>query len=313
MRVTPSILFRQALADLSRTRERLSVSQEQAASGLRINRPSDDPVGAGAVRMLESARRASEQFERNATRARARVSASETAVAESVDLLIRARELALQGANGTLDAGGRAQIAVEIESLHAALLAEANGSFDGARIFAGHSSDTAPFVASGPFPPLPPAPSVAFVGDSNPIEVEIEEGVTVPVSFDGARIFQGDGDGDGFPDAGREDLFAVLGDLRDALVTNDPVATAALLPRLDAGLDQLQTERTRMGAVETRLEVASARLAGRGVDLEKRISEIQDADLAEVVSRMVREETALQASLETMSRILSPTLMDFLR
>jgi flagellar hook-associated protein 3 FlgL len=312
MRVTTSMLFRNALSDLNRVRTRMAASQEQAATGLRINRPSDDPAGAGRVHLLESSLEELRQFERTISATRARVSANETAIANSENLLVRARELAVQGANGTLDATSRMDLAQEIEGLHASLLSEANARFGGGHVFSGFSSDVAPFSAAGTFGAPPAAPVVSFVGDSNEIQVDIEAGVQVSASFDGRRIFLGDGDGDGLPDAGREDLFAVLTDLRNALMLDDPAATAAALPRLDLGIDQLLAERTRVGSVEARLLAAEQRVAERSVDLEVHLSKLRDADFAEVVTNLTRDETALQASLQMMSRLLPPSLMDFL-
>jgi len=314
MRVTHAMMFRSALSDLSLLRDKMARTQEQASTGQRINRPSDDPAGAGRIHLLEGALGSLEQYERTITATRARVSAAERAVANAGELLIRARELAVSGANGTLDASVRTQVAEEVESLHASLLSEANARFGGGHLFGGYASATAPFEASGSFGTPPPAsPVVSFVGDANEIEVDIEDGVRVTASFDGRRIFLGDGDGDGVPDPGREDVFQVLADLRDALALDDQSAVAAILPRIETLVGQLQGERTGIGAVESRLLAAEQRIASRSVELESHLSGVRDADLAEVVSRLTREEAALRASLQTMSRLLPPTLMDFLR
>jgi len=313
VRVTESMLHRIALSDVTRQRQRLAQTQEQAASGLVINRPSDDPVGAGLVVTLESTLAAIAQQERSVSAAKARVSASENAIADATELLVRARELAIQGANATQSASTRRAIAREIEGLHASLLASANTRFDGGYVFAGFASDAAPFAASGPFTSPPPsAPVVSYAGDGGQIQVEIEEGVQLGVNADGRRAFLGDGDGNGLPDAGREDVFAVLGDLWEALSSNDPVATAAALPRIDRGLDQLSVERTGFGAAATRLEMAEQRLAQRSLDAKSRLSQLRDADMAEVVSNLAQQELALQAGLSGMARLLQTSLLDFL-
>lgn len=314
LRITQAMLFRNALANLDRQRAQLARTQEQASSGLRINRPSDDPLGAGAAVTLRAALDTLQQLERNGSSVRARVSAADNAIANVTNVLIRARELAIAGANGSQDAVSRGQIATEIEGLHASLVSEANTRFAGSYIFAGFASDAPPFQVSGPFvTPPPTAPGVAFVGDGNEVQVPIEEGVTVAATLNGERAFLGDADGDGSTDAGKQDVFAVLGDLWEALSNDDQAGTAAVLSRIDESLDQLSAERTRAGGVLSRLDNASERLARREVELETRLSEVQDADLAEVVSNLVREESALQAGLAAMGRLLPPTLMDFLR
>jgi flagellar hook-associated protein 3 FlgL len=240
-------------------------------------------------------------------------SITESALADASEVLIRARELAVAGANDTQDAVSRRQIAREIESLHASLVAQANSTFSGGYLFAGFSADTAPFTVAGAFLDAPPSsPTVAFVGDSNEIEVPIDQGVTVRVTFDGRRVFMGDGDGDGTPDAGRQDLFQLLADLRDALMLNDEVTIRASLTQIDEGLDQLSDARTAVGASGSQLDTVGQRLAQRSEDLESRLSDVQVADVAEVYSDLAQQEAALEAGLEVMSRVLNMSLLDFL-
>jgi flagellar hook-associated protein 3 FlgL len=313
IRITQSTLIRNALADVTRQRERLARTQEQASSGLRINRPSDDPVGVSGAMLLRAGIDATAQYGRNVSQGRARLAVTESALANAQDLFIRARELAIAGANGTQDATSRLAIAQEVEKLHDALVAEANTTYAGGHVFAGFASDTVPFVPSGGFVSGgPTAPTVAFAGDSNEAALQIDETVTVRVGLDGRRVFQGDADGDSVVDAGREDLFAVLSDLWTGLVNDDAAAVSATLPRLDTALTQLGTERTSVGAADAQLRDWEARLAERTVDLETRLSQVQDADVARVYSDLIRQETALQAGLQAMGRMVQPTLLDFL-
>ncbi len=313
-RITQSMLIRTTLGDVIRARERLAVTQERASSGLRINRPSDDPSGVSAALLLRAGIDATEQFLDNVSRSETRISASEGALAHAGELLIRAKELALAGANDTQSADSRQQIAREVETLHAGLVAEANSRFSGSYLFAGFSSDTAPFTVAGVFLDAPPSsPTVTFVGDSNEIEVPIDQGFTVRVSFDGRRIFMGDADGDGNPDAGRQDLFQMIADLRDALMINDTNAIRASLTQIDEGLDQLSDARTAVGASASQLESGEERLLRRSEDLETRLSEIQVADAAKVYSDLIQQQSALEAGLQVMSRIVQTSLLDFLR
>jgi len=312
IRVTHSMIQRTALSDLARARSRLAQTQEQASSGLRVNRPSDDPVAARAATLLRAALAATEQYDRNATQTRARVEVTETALADSVDTLVRARELALQGANGTFDAVARREIAAEVEALHGRLLTHANARAASGHVFGGYSSDVAPFSAAGPFVTGSPSPLVSFVGDTGEIEIEIDEGVRVRATLNGQRVFLGDADGNASPDAGREDLFDVLGDLRDALVNDDPAAVAATLDRIDRGLEQLGVERTAIGAVDGQLRQWQDALARRKLELDGRLSDTEDADTAAVFSNLVTQEASLQASLQATARLLQPTLLEFL-
>lgn len=312
VRITDTMLTRTAINDITRQRAKLAAVQERASSGLDINRPSDDPTRASAALLLRAGIQATEQFERNVTQARNRVGVVESALADSNDALMRARELAIQGATGTLDASSRVMLAQEVEGIFERLIANGNSRSSESHIFGGFASTTMPFVASGPFVTGSPSPTVAFLGDSNEIQTAIDERLTAPTTLDGRRVFMGDGDGDGLTDAGRENLFEVIGTLRDALMADDPVAVAATLPALDRGIEQISLERTRVGVTDGKLAGAEARLAERKVQLSLNLSKTQDADAAEVFSDLVNLETALRASLDSSSRMLQPSLLDFL-
>ncbi|MCP5055594.1 MAG: flagellar hook-associated protein 3 [bacterium] len=313
MRVTQSMIIRSALADLNRARVRLARTQEQAASGLRINRPSDDPVGTSAAMLLKSGLEATSQYQRNISQTRTRLAAGENSLANATDLLVRAKELAIQGANGTQNAASRAQIAQEIEGLHASMLAEGNSRIAGGALFGGYTTDTAPFVSSGPFVDVPPSsPTVSFAGDTNEIEIQIDEAVRTRATSNGQRVFMGDGDGNGVVDAGREDIFQMLADLRDGLATDNVAQINAAIPRIDTAISQISVERTRFGASLTQLDTFERRLDDRFVDLTTRLSDTQDADSLKVFSDLASQEVALQASLQANGRLIQGTLLDFI-
>lgn len=313
-RITNSILYRTSLSNVSRQRERLAVRQEQAATGLRVNRPSDDPAAARTASVLRAALSANDQFGRNVLQSRSRVAGIESALASVNDLLVSLRERVLQGANDpTGDAA--VELAQGVEQIHGGLLAEANKTVGGSHVFGGYASDRPPFSVAGPFVDGAPAPVTSFVGDANEIVVQIDEGVSTEVTLDGRRVFLGDADGNGLPDANREDLFDVVADVRDAMLLPQDQrgdALRATLDRIDTALEQISVERSRIGATDTQLLRQAEILADRELRLTENLSNAQDADAAEVFSDLVSQEAALQASLSVTARVIQPTLLNFL-
>lgn len=312
VRITTSMLFRTALANVARQRARLAETQEQASSGLRINRPSDDPVGVQNALPLRAARESAEQFLRNADTALGRLRATEGALQDALDVLQDARVAAVAGANAE-DAENRQIRAREVATLHERMVTTANSRHTDGYLFSGFRNDTQAFSASGPFVSGGAPPAVTFNGDSNEIQAEVEEGVTIPTTLDGRRVFQGDGDGDGNPDAGREDVFDVLASLWQALDTNDQTAVQNTLDRISRAESQIRLELTRVGTIERRVEAAEDAHQSAVVDLTERLSQVEDADTIRVLSDLVSQETALEASLEAASRLIQPSLLDFLR
>ena len=301
MRVTQTQLLRSALFELQRQRSRLAELQEQASTGLRINRPSDDPVGLGAASVLRDAIRAADQLLENQDRAGERLRATENALDGAMNVLIRAKEAAIQGANDVLSAADRQALAAEVEAMHDEMVALANTRLSRAYLFAGYANDAAPFAATGPFTSGSPPPAVVWSGDASEIQVEVDDGVFVSSTLDGQRVFQGG-----------DDVFGVLGQLWEALDTDDPVATAAAIDAIDRAHLQVSLERTRLGAIGNRLESARTSVESQRLGAVERLSATEDADAFEVFSQLVQQESALQAALSATARVLQPTLLDFL-
>lgn len=313
MRVTQNTLQRTALADNLRVRNDLARLQEQASSGLRVNRPSDDPADASLAAQLRAQLEGNQRLANSVESARGRLEVVDGQLGTANDALIRARELATQAASDTSDAGSRRMIAGEIAQLHDQLLATANLRYEGAYLFGGYATDVPAFQASGGFSDGSPPPSVSYGGDGQEIRVEVDEGVRIETTLDGRRVFLGDADGDGNPDGNRENLFDVLSSLWQALQSDDRDAVAASLDRISQGQEQLDIERARVGGRLSRVEAADAVLSRRDVDLASRLSSAQDADSVKVFSDLVNQQTLLQASLQVTARAIQPSLLDFLR
>ena len=255
---------------------------------------------------------ATSQYEKNATQALNRVRSIEGALGQAMDLLIQAREAATEGANGSQSAETRAILALEVERIHEEMFALANTKASNAFVFAGFATDAPPFVSTGPFVSGSPSPTVGYVGDPNEAQTPIDDRASATTTLVGARIFLGDADADGSVDPGSTDLFQVLADLRDALVNDDQSAVAGTLTSLSGAIDQLSLERARVGMTETRITEQQTRLVSRRTDLEIRLSDTQDADVTAVFSDLVNQEASLRATLESTTRLVQPSLLDFL-
>lgn len=82
------------------------------------------------------------------------------------DLLQRTRELAVQGANGTLTQADMQKMANEIEQLKAQMIQVGNTQYNGRYIFAGFKTTTQPFSED----------NNSYNGDNGLIEFEVGAG-----------------------------------------------------------------------------------------------------------------------------------------
>lgn len=149
-RISTAAMHQSALQGILDRNAALVKTQNQIASGKRINSPADDPSGAVRALDIDRALAESQQFKRNSDVVTNRLTYEEQTLADMTNLLQRARDLTLQGANATTDAGGRAAISQEISARLDDLVAMSNRKdANGEYLFAGFQTQTQPFARSG--------------------------------------------------------------------------------------------------------------------------------------------------------------------
>lgn len=87
----------------------------------------------------------------------------------------------------------------------------------------------------------------------------------------------------------------------------------AIMGAIKSGMENLLILRGNTGSKQRRLDATSDQLAIGELEVIKLLSEVEDADIAELVTRLATHENNFRAALIAMSRIIQPSLMDFLR
>ncbi len=150
LRVTQRQMYTNFTSNMNKNLSELMESNLQSSSQLKINRPSDDPVGAGRVISYRASISRLSINQQSCQSAYGWLSTADGVLAESGSvqtLLNRIKTLAQQGSSGTYDAANREQISYELRETFNQLINLANTSYEGKHIFAGHKTDIAPFVA----------------------------------------------------------------------------------------------------------------------------------------------------------------------
>lgn len=110
-------------------------------------------------------------------------------------------------------------------------------------------------------------------------------------------------------------LFESLAGLSGALRNGnaDPNSISNFINSFETDLGLVLQNRAVVGARVNRLESARDRLDAFEVFVTELLSKNEDADLAETVSILATQSNVLEASLSSASRVLQPSLFDFLR
>jgi flagellar hook-associated protein 3 FlgL len=278
----------------------LSKTQIQLATGQRITKLSDDPVGTTQVFPLNSLVANNEQYLKNADAAETRLSTEESNLAQVTNVLQRVNELAIQGNNDSVSAESRAAIATELREHLQTLMGLANTKDStGEYIFAGTDVTTQPFVEA-------PAGTFTYQGDSNQRSVQIGESRLVPVGDPGDEVFMNVP----FSGGGNQSVFETIDSLATDFENN--TANTNAITDIRSAIDNVTTVRARVGARLQALDTQRNNNEALILQGEQTLSSIQDLDYAEAVSRLTLQMTGLQASQQAFSRIQNLSLFNYL-
>ena len=126
---------------------RLQKTQEALATGKKVNAASDDPVASAQITAVRAELSRLEVMQKNVNTAYDELAMTESALSSAEDLISRAREISVQGANSVLGAEDRAILATEIDAIRDQLFKLANTQSPmGEYIFAGHATDRPAFA-----------------------------------------------------------------------------------------------------------------------------------------------------------------------
>jgi flagellar hook-associated protein 3 FlgL len=291
MRVTSGMSQRHVLADLRRVQERLANAQSQVSSGKRIEKPSDDPLGAERAMRLNEQLSSTAAYRTAVDESRSWLDATDSALDSLNQIVQHVRELTLQAANGSTSDAGRQAIKQQIDQLTEEAKSTLNSAYDGRYIFSGTKTDTPPYSA---------ATGDVYQGDASPVVRQIGPGASVQVNVTGDDVLSG--------------LLPALRTLSSHLASNDTAALGTTdLKAIDAGFDNLTAKRGAVGAITNRVDAAGARLDDTADITTAFLSKTQDADLPQALTDLSAQQTALQAALRGGATLIQQSLMDFLR
>jgi len=107
-------------------------------------------------------------------------------------------------------------------------------------------------------------------------------------------------------------LFANMIKLRDSLKSSDQTGITAAASGLKGDLDRIARIRGSAGARVQELESRQNRLEEQNIATKSLLSSLEDTDFTDAITRFQTLQTALQASLQSSSKILNLSLLDFL-
>lgn len=303
MRVTNSMQNLQLLNNLRLTNKDILRWQDKLATGQKIQRPGDDPVGINYLLRYDTELNRSEEYLENARTALGMLKTMDTFMQQANDVLKRARVLVQQASNGTVPQEGLDTIKAEINQLREQMVAIANSNYAGRYLFNGQKTDRPPYSVDT---------ANTDKTDKGVFYLNVSPNVKVPVSITGEMIF-GPAQDPANPQAEPENVFVLLENIANHLENNNREELFKDMERIDAAADRLMVAWAEIGARMNRFELVESRILDEQASLKELRSAVADVDMANAITELKLKENVLQAALGTGARIMQVSLLDFLR
>lgn len=329
------MIYNQIARQLEKNLGNLGEINARLASGKRINKPSDDPIGLVRALDYRLSIGSNNQYERNIEEAGAQLGFVDTVLTSLSDAVVEAKKAAVTGASGVLDSVTRTALARHTLQLRDSFLSLGNSTFRGRFIFSGFRTDIPAFDAV----------AFAYQGDNGVINAPIDRAAVMPVNLSGSDVFgyvlsapdviqisggryvhytPGGGTAVNVEIRDTDDttvldtfsfsnVIQMMDLLSQAVNANDVLRIESLIKPFDLVHQRVISAQAEVGTRLGSLNGQTERLGSSTLILSNLLSETEDADIAQTAVELNKAETALKALLKSSADILSTSLMDFLR
>ncbi|WP_138753699.1 flagellar hook-associated protein FlgL [Paenibacillus sinopodophylli] len=300
LRITQGMMHSQLSRNINNNLKSMSSIQQQASSGLKLNKASDDPVGITYSLRYRSELASNEQFEKNTDQAASWLDFTDTIINQAGDIMQRLKELSTQASNGTNPQEALDAIKSEVAELKNQMIDIANSKMNGKYIFNGEMFDRIPYDTTNPL-----FDAKAVVTDNTSVNYSVGTNVKIGISLTGNDVF-------GAANA-TDNVFAVIDRITTQLNNGNYTGISSEIPNIESSYDRMLNGRAQIGAKANRVELMQARLADFKLSLTDMQSKVEDADLEQVLIDSRTSQTIYEASLSVGAKVISKSLIDFLR
>ncbi len=298
MRITMKTIYDQINTDLNRLTTNLAKTNASISSGKIYQLPSDEPIALTRALSLRSSIKETSQYKANIQYGQGWVTATEHAINQIQDRLMRAKTLAIQGANDSQNAETRQGIAKEVRTLLEDVVALGNTRLGGRYILAGsrtkgYAPGEAPFV-------LNRDNTVTYNGNREDIKLTVASGLKQKINIDGHTALVKSG------------VFDALKDLYDSLMSDSQPDIERAIAEIDKSIGYIDRQLSAIGAQTNALDNKAQMAEDLTMVNTERLSDTEDTDIVKAITDLKTFETSYQAALTSASKVMKQSLVDYI-
>jgi flagellar hook-associated protein 3 FlgL len=306
MKISTGLFFDRSTQQLSNVQAKLTKVQEQLSTGLQIVKPSDEPDKASLVTRLESELSRQAGYQDTLKAVNVRLTAEETALKNTSDVMYRIKELSVQAANDTFGTQDRQSIALELTTLRDQILSMANSQdSNGNYLFSGSRAGEPAFNKDS-------SGRISYQGDHSRMKVNVGDNRRMNLNMPGSDAFTRVVRDDGKGGKVGVDFFQALDDIVQAVKSEDRTKIQRGIAEVDTLQNGVSEALGQIGADLSVVDMQTNVLDQVVLRLKTTRSDIEDLDYTEAITRMNKDQLALEAAQSSFSKISQMSLFKYL-
>jgi flagellin len=301
MRINHNIAALNAYRNLSTNSDNTSKNLEKLSSGLRINRAADDAAGLAISEKMRSQIKGLDMAQRNALDGVSVVQTADGALNSTHEILQRMRELAVQSANDSNTQSDRDQIQKEVDQLTSEVNRISDSTeFNSSKLLDGSKTTTPLTLQIG----ANAGQSVSLaIGDMSASTLHISSTQTAGGGTQSVTLFgQTSPTSVAYVSTASSTSGTGSTPTEYALDLSTSANAQNAITVLDSAIQQVSTERAKLGAVQNRLEYTVDNLKTMNENVTSSESRIRDVDMAEEMTNFTKNNILNQAAQAMLSQ-----------
>jgi flagellar hook-associated protein 3 FlgL len=319
MRVSTSLIFTSGKQGIQERQFDMYKAQNQMSTGRRVLTPADDPIAASEALKVDQSKGVTTQMLENQNNALSSLTFLEGTLGSVNNELDAIFARASDAGNTNYSASDRGMLAAELKKRMQNLIGLANTQDGtGLYVFAGFKSTTQPFQnnpgATQPYA-LGGGTLVSYNGDAGQQSLLVSQSAEMAISENGLDVFMRIKDASGNV-VGRS-MFDSLQNMIDILDPTSGVPYTAgaynqAIGDLRSAISHVANVRATVGARQNSLETLIEGSKDRNLQYTQRLSDLQDLDYTEAISRFANYKVQLEAAQTTFKEISQLSLFNIL-
>ena len=306
MKISTTLYFDRATQQLGNVQGELAKTQEQLSTGKQIVKPSDSPDKASLVTRLESELARQASYQNTLKSVNTRLQSEETALKNTSDVLVRIKELTIQASNDSLAPADRQSLALEVTSLKEQILSLANTQdTNGNYLFSGSRVGQPAFAqdASG---------HVVYQGDQARMKVAVGDNRRMNMNMPGSDAFVKVVRTDSKGQKTAVGFFQALDDLSNAIKNSDHAKMQTGISEIDSLQQGTSDALAQVGTDMNVVDMQNSVLDEVTLRLKTTKSDTEDLDYTSAITKMNKDQLALEAAQSSFAKISQLSLFKYM-